>query len=101
MSIELVMLSTHLILCVKSMRNLCSSVLGFPGGASGKEICLPMQEKQAPSLGGEDSLGEGMATHSRLIAWRILHILQGFLHSQENAGYFGINKVYFAGVSIL
>ena len=60
-----------------------------------------MQEKQVPSLGGEVSLEEGMATHSSILAWRILHILQGTLHSQENTGDFGINKVYFAGVSIL
>ena len=60
-----------------------------------------MQEKQVPFLGGEDSLEEGMATHSSVLAWRILHTLQGSLHSQENAGYFGINEVYFAGVSIL
>ena len=57
-----------------------------------------MQEKQVPSLGGEDSLEEGMATHSSILAWRILHTLQGSLHSQENAGYLGINEVYFAGV---
>ena len=45
--------------------------MGFPGGASGKEICLPVQEKQVPSLGGEVSLEEGMATHSSILAWRI------------------------------
>ena len=26
---------------------------------------------QVPSLGGEDSLEEGMATHSSMLAWRI------------------------------
>ena len=26
---------------------------------------------QVPSLGGEDSLEEGMATHSSILAWRI------------------------------
>ena len=30
-----------------------------------------MQEAQVPSLGWEDPLGEGMATHSSILAWRI------------------------------
>ena len=30
-----------------------------------------MQETQVQSLGGEDPLGEGMATHSSILAWRI------------------------------
>ena len=30
-----------------------------------------MQETQVQSLGGEDPLEEEMATHSRIIAWRI------------------------------
>ena len=29
------------------------------------------QETQAPSLGQEDLLEEGMATHSSILAWRI------------------------------
>ena len=48
--------------------------MGFPGGASGKETCLPMlktQEMQVQFLGWEDSLEEGMATHSSILAWRI------------------------------
>ena len=39
--------------------------LGFPGGASGREPTLPMQEVQmawVQSLGWEDPLEEGMAT---------------------------------------
>ena len=28
-------------------------------------------ETQAPSLGGEDTLQEGMATHTSNLAWRI------------------------------
>ena len=31
-----------------------------------------MQETQDPSLGREDPLEKGMATHSSLLAWRIL-----------------------------
>ena len=30
-----------------------------------------VQETQVPSLGGEDPLEEGMATPSRILAWRI------------------------------
>ena len=30
-----------------------------------------MQETQVPSLGWKDPLEKGMATHSRIIAWRI------------------------------
>ena len=30
-----------------------------------------MQETRVRSLGGEDPLEEGMATHSRIVAWRI------------------------------
>ena len=30
-----------------------------------------MQEVWVPSLGWEDPLGEGMATHSSILAWRI------------------------------
>ena len=45
--------------------------MGFPGGASGKEPRLPMQETQTQSLGWEDPLEEGMTTHSSILAWRI------------------------------
>ena len=46
--------------------------VGFPGGSSGKELALPMQgtwKKQVRSLGQEDTLEEGMATHSSILAW--------------------------------
>ena len=33
---------------------------------------LAMQETQVQSLGWDDSLEEGMATHSSILAWRIL-----------------------------
>ena len=42
--------------------------------AQWKRIDLPMQEtqeKQVSSLGQEDALGEEMATHSSILAWRI------------------------------
>ena len=49
------------------------TVEGFPGGASGKETYLPVQEiwDVVPSLGQEDALEKGMATHSSILAWRI------------------------------
>ena len=49
-------------------------MLGLPKWFSGKRICLPMQEMQetrVQSLGWEDSLEKGMATHSSILAWRI------------------------------
>ena len=47
---------------------------GFPGGASGKEPTgqYRRQETWVQSLGEEDPLEEGMATHSSILAWRIL-----------------------------
>ena len=49
---------------------------GFPGGASGKEpTCqckMPMQKMHVGSLGQEDPLEEDLATHSSILAWRIL-----------------------------
>ena len=47
--------------------------MGFPGG-SVVTICLLLQEMQQTwvcSLGREDLLEEGMATHSSVLAWRI------------------------------
>ena len=51
-------------------------LVGFPGGASSSQsrTRLPMQETQemwVQSLGPEDPLEEGMATHSSILAWRI------------------------------
>ena len=42
----------------------------FPGGSVVKNPPA-MQEMQVRSLGGEDSLEEGMATHSGMLAWEI------------------------------
>ena len=46
---------------------------GFPGGTSGKEpFCqCRRHESQFRSLGWEDFLEEGMATHSSILAWTI------------------------------
>ena len=45
-------------------------MLGFPGGSLVKDP-LVMQETQVQSLGGEDPLEKGMATHSSILAWGI------------------------------
>ena len=46
----------------------------FPGGSAVKKVPAmeEMQEMWVPSLDGEDPLEDGMATHSRILAWRIL-----------------------------
>ena len=44
--------------------------LGFPGGSVVKNLPA-MQETWVRSLGWEDLLEEGMATHSSTLAWRI------------------------------
>ena len=43
--------------------------LGFPGGSIKNPPA--MQEIQVRSLGQEDPLEEGMATHSSILTWRI------------------------------
>ena len=44
-----------------------------------------MQETQVRSLGQEDPLEEGMATHSSILAWRILWTEEpGVLQSKES-----------------
>ena len=44
--------------------------MGFPSGSAVKNLPA-MQEPQVWSLGGEDSLGEEMATHSSILTWNI------------------------------
>ena len=43
---------------------------GFPGGSEGKE-CACNARKLGLTPWSEDPLGKGMATHSRILAWRI------------------------------
>ena len=44
---------------------------GFTGGPEGKEYaCNEVDSVQ--SLGQDDPLEKGMATHSRILAWRVL-----------------------------
>ena len=44
--------------------------MGFPGGSVVKNLSA-VQETWVRSLGWEDPLEEGMATHSSTLAWRI------------------------------
>ena len=47
--------------------------MGLPCGSSVKTLpaILETQETQVQSLGQEDPLEEGMATHSTILAWEI------------------------------
>ena len=49
------------------------SVCVFPGGSAVKNppAMQEPQETRVQSLGWEDPLEQGMATHSRILAWRI------------------------------
>ena len=43
----------------------------FPGGSDGKEsTCNAMQERWVQSLGWENLLEKGVATHSNILAWK-------------------------------
>ena len=48
--------------------------MGFPSGSVVKNLPAMQepQETQVQSLGQEDPLEKGMATHSSILAWRIL-----------------------------
>ena len=52
--------------------NSITQVLGFSGGASGKEPSCQCRghETRVGSLGREGPLEEEMATHSSILAWR-------------------------------
>ena len=47
--------------------------MGFPGGSEVKNppAMQETQEMQVQSLGQEDPLEEGIATHSSILAWKI------------------------------
>ena len=52
---------------------ICSLSQGFPGRSvvNDPPAKQEMQEMWVQSLGGEDPLEEGTATHSTILAWRI------------------------------
>ena len=45
--------------------------LGFPGGSDGEESASNAGDPGFLSLGQEDPLQKGKATHSSILAWRI------------------------------
>ena len=49
------------------------TIYGFPFGTGGKEPACQCRRREiwVPSLGLEDPLEKGMATHSSIFAWRI------------------------------
>ena len=51
----------------------CLVLVGVPGGSTVKNppVMQQLQETQVGSLGQEDPLEEGMATHSSILAWTI------------------------------
>ena len=49
----------------------CPLSQDFPCSSVGKESACSLQETQVRSLGEEDPLEKGMATHSSILAWRI------------------------------
>ena len=52
--------------------HLCVAFYGLPRWYSGKESCQCRRRKRwVQSLGQEDPLGEGMATHFGILAWEI------------------------------
>ena len=55
---------------ISCMLTLLMVILGLPGGSDGKNLPA-MQETWIRSLGWEDPLEEGMATHSSVLARRI------------------------------
>ena len=55
--------------------------LGFPGGSAGKESACTVGDL-GRSLGWEDPLEKGKATHSSILAWKIPWTVQS-MGSQE------------------
>ena len=55
----------------RGRESLDTSDVGFPGGSVGQKTCLAMRETQetwVQSLGREDPLEKGIATHSNVLA---------------------------------
>ena len=57
--------------CMLRIRKLLLCYPGFPGGSAVKNP-LAMKEMWVQSLGWKDPLEEEMATHSSILAWKIL-----------------------------
>ena len=64
---------TNFLICKMGVIGNYESIRGFPGGDSGQDPTCQCRrpETWVWSLGQEDPLGKGMATHSSILAWRI------------------------------
>ena len=69
---EVASLDLQVLPCITYWKKM-SSAEGFPGGTSGDEPACQCkrQEMRVWSLGREDPLEEGMASHSSILAWKI------------------------------
>ena len=70
---EIMSVSTSEVFIPLLGNNIC--ILGFPGGSAVRNLPA-VQEMRVWSLGQEDPLEKGLATHSSILAWRILWIEQ-------------------------
>ena len=55
----------------QNLISLSHNAMGFPGDSYGKESACNMGDQGIQSLGQEDLLEKGMATHSSILVWRI------------------------------
>ena len=46
-------------------------LMGVPSGSDGKESACNVEDTGVQSLGWEDPLEKGIATHSNILAWRV------------------------------
>ena len=53
--------------------------MGFSGGSDGKKNLHAMQKTGIRSMGQEDTLEKGMATHYSILAWRIPWTEAGYI----------------------
>ena len=68
-------------LCVTTYTILTN--MGFPVAQMIKNLPPVMQGTWVQSLGQDDSLGKGMATHSTVLAWRILRMGSLMVYSHK------------------
>ena len=55
-------------------------MFGFPTGSDGKEYACNA-EILVQSLGQEDALEKGMATHSSILAWRNIKLIYKYMNN--------------------
>ena len=81
-AIYIIYIYTMVHMCVYICKYIYVYTHGFPGGSMVKNLSSmqEMPDMWIPSQGREDPLEEGMASHSKILAWRIhgLRILSGY-----------------------